>query len=410
MMATLLKVTLCQLLACGLMVSASSPTTIKQVEAFANATKADPDLVFVKVTLQDGTVGLGQCGSPWHDVHQSAWVFGLFQDAIGPVAIGMDAANLAGIEEHMWEQYYKNSGEVFYRALAGFDTAVWDALAKRSNTSVCNYIRKTHFNMSEPCPSSFPVYGSSLSRTVSPRDLADKISTLHHKHGINAFKVKIAQRMGHNVDVYPNRTEEVVAAVRGAIGDDTLLMVDANSGYTDETHAGATADMLANYNVYWFEEPCVWNDLQCAKAVKDNHNVRVAIGEQEYRLYEDWRIILSVNYPQGPVADIAQPDVGYGGGITRALQVVDWTASQNKTFCPHNPGNTMKVMFTLQLMASLPSNVAEPFVEFSCVDGAIPTGIFTPSLELVNGELQLPAGPGWGIDVDLTGATSVVFK
>jgi hypothetical protein len=49
-------------------------------------------------------------------------------------------------------------------------------------------------------PASFPVYGSSLSRDVSPRDLADKIKALHTDHAINAFKVKIAQRMGHNID------------------------------------------------------------------------------------------------------------------------------------------------------------------------------------------------------------------
>ena len=35
----------------------------------------------------------------------------MFSDAIGPVAIGMDAADLANIEQHMWELYYKNSGE-----------------------------------------------------------------------------------------------------------------------------------------------------------------------------------------------------------------------------------------------------------------------------------------------------------
>lgn len=90
-------------------------------------------------------------------------------------AIGTDASRLAEIEESLWEevsvsqhcvwqaerlsdayllplltvnhrdynisgplqQYYKNSGEVYYRALSGFDTAVWDALAKRQKDHVC---------------------------------------------------------------------------------------------------------------------------------------------------------------------------------------------------------------------------------------------------------------------------------
>ena len=33
--------------------------------------------------------------------------------------------------------------------------------------------------------------------------------------------------------------------------------------------------------------------------------VRVAIGEQEYRLYEDWRMILGVNYAEGALLDLS---------------------------------------------------------------------------------------------------------
>jgi L-alanine-DL-glutamate epimerase-like enolase superfamily enzyme len=63
--------------------------------------------------------------------------------------------------------------------------------------------------------------------------------------------------------VYPNRSEEVVAAVRQAIGDDVTLMVDANSGYTAEEYAGPVADMLARLGLCLnlhcvMLEGCVW--------------------------------------------------------------------------------------------------------------------------------------------------------
>ena len=89
----------------------------------------------------------------------------------------------------------------------------------------------------------------------------------------------------------------------------------------------------------------------------------------------------------------------------------------------------MTVMFTLQLMAALPATVTEPFIEFGCVDDAIPRGThcrqacslisslmrglpgnFTPPLSLVDGGLQLPEGLGWGNTVDLDGAQSIVFQ
>jgi hypothetical protein len=47
---------------------------------------------------------------------------------------------------------------------------------------------------------SFPVYGSSLSRSVSPAALDNTVKGLYDNHGVKAFKIKIAQRMGHNVD------------------------------------------------------------------------------------------------------------------------------------------------------------------------------------------------------------------
>lgn len=58
-----------------------------------------------------------------------------------------------------------------------------------------------------------------------------------------------------------------MAAARAALGMKVPLMVDANSGYTDIEHAQPVAEMLQRYNVTWFEEPCVWHDLQCARAV-----------------------------------------------------------------------------------------------------------------------------------------------
>jgi hypothetical protein len=49
---------------------------------------------------------------------------------------------------------------------------------------------------------------------------------------------------------------------------------------------------------------CVMGDVRSVMSdVCDPCNqVRVAIGEQEYRLYEDWRMILGINYLDGTCA------------------------------------------------------------------------------------------------------------
>lgn len=57
-----------------------------------------------KVELADGTVGLGQCGTPWDDLNEAAWQEATFHDAVASVALGMDAANLTQIEQTCWEK------------------------------------------------------------------------------------------------------------------------------------------------------------------------------------------------------------------------------------------------------------------------------------------------------------------
>ena len=56
----------------------------------------------------------------------------------------------------------------------------------------------------------------------------------------------------------------------------------------------------------------------------------VALGEQEYRLFEDWRLMLGMHADE-PAADIAQPDLGYVGGPSRAMQATTHTCVRAHT-------------------------------------------------------------------------------
>lgn len=275
------------------------------------------------------------------------------------------------------------------------------------NRSVCQLLceaRGSLFAGAAPCsrcPAAFPVYGSSLSRSVASHKLAAQLAALQTQHGVQAFKVKVAQRMGHNMDVYPNRSQEVVAACRQAIGPAAALMVDANSGFTDAFHALQLAAFLKTQQVAWFEEPCVWNDLQCNRLVQTHGGLPVALGEQEYRLHEDWRLLTGTNTSGLASMAVVQPDVGYNGGLSRALLVAQLAHGAGATFVPHSPGATLTTLFTLHLMAALPPTLAVPHMEFGCVDDGIPKGNWQPGFHLQSdGTLALPPGPGWGASID----------
>ena len=57
-------------------------------------------------------------------------------------------------------------------------------------------------------------------------------------------------------------------------------------------------------------------------------------------------------------------------------------------------------VFTLHLIGAIPG--AGPYVEFSIEpDEYYPwqAGLFTPALEVRDGAVAVPEGPGWGVDV-----------
>jgi len=77
--------------------------------------------------------------------------------------------------------------------------------------------------------------------------------------------------------------EAIVAAARDAVGDDVLLMVDAggsdafwNKGYK---WALRTAQMLAGYDVAWFEEPLRPDALQDYTRLRQMAPVPISAGE-----------------------------------------------------------------------------------------------------------------------------------
>jgi L-alanine-DL-glutamate epimerase-like enolase superfamily enzyme len=65
---------------------------------------------------------------------------------------------------------------------------------------------------------------------------------------------------------------------------------------------------------------------------------------------------------------------------------------------PHSANLSMVTVFTLHMMGAIPN--AGPYVEFSIEPTPWTEGLYTPALEVHNGAVQIPAGPGWGVEVN----------
>ena len=356
---------------------------IKSIETFTR-----PVVSLVRVRTENGAEGWGQI-SPYHaDISAT-----VLHKQIAPHALGADARDIDGLVDGIVEATYKFPGSYVRRALSGLDTALWDLRGKLAGKSVCELLG------GKPRP--FPVYGSSISRDITPEDEAARLVRLRDAYGYAAFKVRIGSVCGHDQDQWPGRSEALIPAVRQAVGDDVALLVDANSCYTP-TKAIQVGRMLFDYGVCHLEEPCPYWELEWTAQVTAALDVPVAGGEQDFWL-PLWRRIVEL-----PAVDIVQPDVCYIGGLTRALRVARMASEAGLPCVPHSANLSMVTVFALHMMGAIAN--AGSYVEFSIENTPWARGIFQPALEVSDGEVRIPDQPGWGVEIDAQWLSAAEYR
>ena len=353
----------------------SPEAAIASVETFST-----PDVALVRVRTDDGLEGWGQVAPYNADLTTL-----VLHRQVAPHALGRDADDLAGLETAVLEREFKFPGSYLCRALAGLDTALWDLRGRCEGQSVCELLGGR--------PRPFPVYASSMRRDIAPRDEAARLARLRDEHGFRAFKVRVGSECGHDRDEWPGRTEELVPLARRTLGDETAILVDANSCYTPG-RAIEVGRALEAEGVVHFEEPCPYWELEWTAEVAAALDLDVTGGEQDC-LLPTWRRMLELR-----AVDVVQPDVCYVGGLTRALRVAALARAAGLTVVPHSANLSLVTVFSLHLMGALEN--AGPYVELSIEpDEYYPwqRGLYEPELVVSDGAVAIPAGPGWGVEV-----------
>ena len=352
---------------------------IKSIETFSNEFVG-----LVRLRTDDGAEGWGQVSTYNADLTSL-----VMHRQVAPYALGQDALEIETLIDKITEIEFKFPGSYLRRALSGLDTALWDLRGKVEGKSVCELLGGT--------PRPFPVYASSMKRDITPEEEAERIVGLRDVHGYNAFKFRIGKECGHDEDEWPGRTEAIVPAIRRAVGDEMTLLVDANCCYTPKKSI-EIGHMLEDYGISHFEEPCPYWDFEWTAEVTEGLKalkIDVAGGEQDCSL-STWRRMIEMR-----AFDIVQPDICYVGGLSRTLRVAAMAQKAGLPCTPHSANLSLVTVFTLHMMGAIEN--AGPYVEFS-IEGTDyypwQVGIYNPVLEAHDGKVQIPDGPGWGVEIN----------
>ena len=284
------------------------------------------------------------------------------------------------------EREHKFPGSYLRRAMAGFDTAIWDLRGKIAGLPVTSLLGGS--------PGPIRAYASSMKRDITPSDEAERLKRLRDKSGFDAFKVRAGAEVGRNQDEWPGRTEEIIPMMRLELGDSVDLLIDANSCYTPE-RAIEVGLMLEDNGFCHYEEPCPYWELEQTKQVTDTLSIDITGGEQDCEI-PTWQRMIDMR-----AVNIVQPDILYLGGMSRTLDVCRMAEAAGLPVTPHCANLSLVTLFTMHLLRAIPN--AGNYLEFS-IEGADyypwQEGIFVKSpYDIDNGHVAVTDEPGWGIEI-----------
>ena len=336
---------------------------------------------FVRITDQDGAQGWGQVSTYHADITCQ-----VLHRQVAPWVLGQDTTDLDDLLDLVTEREHKFPGSYLRRALAGFDTAIWDLRGKHVGKPVATLLGGSAGKVR--------AYASSMKRDITPEDEAARLLKLAAENGFNAFKVRAGAEVGRGQDEWPGRTEALIPTMRQVLGPDVDLLIDANSCYGPE-RAIEVGRMLEDHGYGHFEEPCPYWELEQTKEVTDALSIDVTGGEQDCDL-TIWKRMIDMR-----AVDIVQPDICYLGGIARALRVCRMAEAAGLPVTPHCANLSMVTLFTMHLLRAIPN--AGKYLEFS-IEGADyypwQEGLFVESLYTIDdGHARVTDRPGWGVKI-----------
>jgi L-alanine-DL-glutamate epimerase-like enolase superfamily enzyme len=328
----------------------------------------------IEVVTDEGVSG-------WGSVFTSEALVRASLDVLRPLYTGESAIEPERVSEKLHQNtFWLGRGGSITHTISGIDIALWDLLGKACKQPVGRLLGGR-------CRDRVKPYASLLMR--EPERMADELLPVKAQ-GFRAFKIGWGPFGKRNAAT----DEAIVRAAREAIGSDSLLMVDAGgsdahwpNGYK---WALRTAEMLVDYDVYWFEEALHPDALEDYCALRRTARLPITGGEVLTRRqsFAPWL--------ERGAFDIVQPDVTKCGGLSEQRRIAWMAREHGVRFIPHGWNTAVGLASDLQIASVFPETdlveylTGSPFIDDLKVGGW--------KLD-ADGMLPIPDGPGLGIEI-----------
>lgn len=351
-------------------------------------TEAIGRYLLTRVTDSDGRVGWGEAPALKDWGGEFGRFFGestliaktVIENYLAPALIGVELGNFVEMHARM-DAVVKG----YPYAKASLDFAAYDLTGRWLGLPV-------HMLLGGRARSRVPVTHSiGLIAIAEAEQEVAKVAA----EGIKTIKIKI----GGN----PKRDIDMVRTIRETVGDDVELCVDANEGYSTPGEAIATVRAMEKHRLKYVEQPVMGIEriAEVARAI----DAPVMADESAWNAHD------AIQISERRAAQIISIYTTKPGGLYKAMEVAAVCRAAG-IICNVNGS----VETGVGNLANIHLAAAAPAVTLSCVvpvstpaeaqSGQV-GGIYylddliVAPMKLVDGAIEVPTGPGMGIDVDL---------
>jgi L-alanine-DL-glutamate epimerase-like enolase superfamily enzyme len=327
--------------------------------------------IFTRIYTDQGIVGEIFTGD---EDAGNAEIDKIIHEEIAPRLIGQDAM----ATERCWELARPATFDILRDrrislvATACVDEAIWDAVGKAVGQPLWRLWGGYRNTVPIICTGGY--YGTEVS-------IEDEITNLLNM-GYHGIKFKVG-------GLSPEEDAKRFIRARKTAGEDFVLIADANQGWT--THEAIKfVNLVREYDLYYFEEPCRWeNDRRYMADVRSISGARICAGQSEFSASGCRELM------QEKAIDFCNFDASWSGGPTEWRKVAAIAATYGVSMAHHEEAHMGS-----HLLASIPHGT---FADLMIPDrDPIWWNFIANRSEIINGTITLNENPGFGWVYDPT--------
>jgi len=284
--------------------------------------------------------------------------------ALKPHLVGEDPFNREKIWQRLGNFWYGQKGPAF----AAIDIALWDIAGKATNLPI--------YKLLGACREKVKAYASGgppLPKVEAAVDLAVKLK----ERGYKAMKL-------HPLSL------EACRAVRGAVGDETVLIHDAVFSYDRQT-ALKVGRELEKLDFYWYEAPLPASDIE--GYVELTRKLDIPVTVELFHSYAE--------YIRRGAVNIVRSMSDFTGGITEMKKIANLCESFGLNWEPHAYGGSLCQVANLHVILSVENcDFFELPIDKNGCEGSFDIGTEGGLRIDKDGYVHAPEKPGLGLEID----------